>query len=121
MDKNNNKGLRSRGVRRVEETNIGVYLWATADNKLVSDEEGRFLSIPATKGDQERIRKIREAAEHYGIEGGRPVFLAGNRQVTDEEYEEQKSRQAFGLVPDPLDIGAIKDEERRLRKYGKSG
>jgi hypothetical protein len=46
---------------------------------------------------------------------GRPKFLSGRRPIDDEEFEYQKKRLEFGLVPDPLDIGEYKDNLKGLR------
>lgn len=99
----------------IEETNLGVYVWAMPDGRPVGDDEGHFLNIPSVKGDQTKIELLRSAARHYGVEEGRPVFLPGRRRVTDEEFEEQKARQAAGLVPDPYDVAALKEQA----KYGR--
>ena len=106
-----------RTIRKqlVEETDIGVYVWQMPDGRIVADEDGNYLNIAARKGDLRRIKTLTEAARYYGIEEGAPLFLAGHRQVTDEEFEEQKQRMLFGLVPDDHDVPALKDELRARR------
>jgi hypothetical protein len=98
-------------MRVVDEAAYGVYLWEMPDGRLVGDDEGNWLSISAMKGDLKRINELADAARHYGIMAGKPVFLAGNRKVTDEEYEYQKMRQSFGLIPDENDIPALVSEQ----------
>jgi hypothetical protein len=97
-------------ITEVQETDYGLYLWEMPDGALVADDEKNFLNIPAKQGDQEKIKLLRDAVKSFGINEGRPVFLAGNRRVTDEEYEYQKQRQEWGLIPDELDYGAARDE-----------
>jgi hypothetical protein len=36
--------------------------------------------------------------------------------VTDEEYEYQKQRMEWGLIPDELDYGAARDELMSMQK-----
>lgn len=86
---------------------FGVYLWATEDDKLVCDEDGNYLSIPAVYGDGKRIATIAQAARECGIEGGGPIFFAGHRQVSDSEYENQMDRLMNGLIPDDHDLPAV--------------
>lgn len=99
----------------VEETNLGLYLWSMPNGLPVGDDEGNYLNIPSVKGDREKIAILERAVRSYGITEGHPVFLAGTRRITDDEFEEQKARQKAGLVPDPYDVAAIKEQMR----YGK--
>jgi hypothetical protein len=105
-------GLELKGIRGVDDVPFGIYIWRMPDGSIVGDDDGNWMNIPAKKGDQTRINKLRDAARYYGIEEGGPVFMSGNRRVTDEQYEEQKQRAAWGLVPDPEDIGNSIDELR---------
>ena len=96
--------IKSSGLQVLDERNTGVYIWMMPDGKIVQDEEGHFLSLPARKGDVRRanimidfIKKNFEEARE-----GRPVWVS-NRQVSDEEYEHHLQRAAFGLTPDPVD------------------
>ena len=93
----------------VEESDLGVYVWITEEGKIVADEHGNYFNIPSKKHDPKQLSNFRHAVKDLGIEGGRPVFLSGHRRVTDEEYEYQKQRLEWGLVPDPLDVGVYKD------------
>lgn len=97
----------------IEEVPYGVYVWEMPDGKLVGDDEGNFLNIAAMKGDQKRIQQLKDAVRSYGITEGKPFYLSGHRQVTDEEFEDQKRRMAFGLIPDELDIPAFREELTR--------
>ena len=95
----------------VEEVPWGVYVWEMPDGKWVGDDEGNFLNIPAMKGDKKRIQALKDAVRAYGVTEGSPFYLSGHRQVTDEEFEYQKQRLAFGLVPDELDVPAFSEEQ----------
>jgi hypothetical protein len=107
----------NKRVTQVEEVNYGLYLWMMPDG-LVCDEDGNYLNIASMKGDIRKINKLKEAAKYYGLEEGKPVWFSGHRQVTDEEYEEQKNRLEWGLIPDELDVPAIKEDLDEKRKMG---
>lgn len=104
----------------VEETDFGVYLWMMPDGSVVTDDEQNYLSINAKKGDKQRIQQITDVAKSLGLGEGEPYFVAGPRKIDDEEYEYQKQRGRMGLVPDPLDVGALRDEMKAMKKNGRS-
>ena len=97
----------------VEEVPYGVYVWEMPNGQWIGDEDGNFLNIAAMKGDPKRLQQLKDTVRSYGITEGKPFYLSGHRQVTDEEYEDQKRRMQFGLVPDELDIPALMEEETR--------
>lgn len=99
----------------VEESNKGLYVWVTDDGKVVADEDGNYLNVPSFKSDPLQMKNLEDAARNYGIEGGKPIFLSGHRRVTDEEYEYQKQRLEWGLIPDELDLPAFKEEYRDMK------
>ena len=99
----------------VEEVNWGLYVWQMPDGKVVMDEEGAYLSIPSLKGDIRQIKKLKDAAKHYGLEDGTPLFMSGHRPVTDEELEMQKQRMEMVLVPDEHDLPAMMDYVKEMR------
>lgn len=103
-------------IKIVEETEYGLYLWETIDGKLVCDEDKNYLNIPGKRGDQKKIKQLQDAARSFGVDGGKAVFLSGNRRVTDEEYEYQKQRMEWGLIPDELDYGAAREELMQMNK-----
>jgi hypothetical protein len=103
--------MKKTKMSTVDEAAYGVYIWEMPNGQWVGDDEGNFLSIAAMKGDLKRINELAQAARHYGIMVGKPLFLSGNRKITDEEYEYQKQRQAFGLIPDESDIPALVSEQ----------
>lgn len=112
---NPNKGLRTTNRQEIEEVPYGVYVWMNPQGEVYGDEDGNVMNIFCMKGDQRAIRALTEAAKHHGAGEGRPVWWSGRRPVSDEEYEMQQHRESLGLVPDPFDLGAIRDEERARR------
>jgi hypothetical protein len=104
-------------ITEVEEVTYGLYLWQTPNGKLVMDEDGNYLNIAAMKGDIRKINLIKKAAKSMGLEG-EPVWFSGHRQITDDEYEQQKQRMDWGLIPDELDVPAIKEDLEQKRKMG---
>jgi hypothetical protein len=104
-------------VTQVEEVNYGLYLWMMPDG-IVADEDGNYLNIASLKGDIRKINKLKEVAKSYGLEEGKPVWFSGHRRVTDEEYQEQKDRLDWGLIPDELDVPAIKEDLDEKKKMG---
>lgn len=97
-----------------EETRLGIYVWEMPDGRWIGDDEGNYLSITSTKGNRSRIAALADAVRSYGINEGQPIFLSGRRKINDEEFEHQKQRLEWGLIPDPLDIGNYKDEMKKL-------
>lgn len=87
------------------------------DGRPVGDDQGNLLSISAIKGDLKKIKLLQDAAAYHGVHEGSAVFLSGRRKVTDEEYEEQKLRMAWGLLPDEYDVAALAEEQRYHQKY----
>jgi hypothetical protein len=105
-------------ITPIDEVNWGMYMWQMPDETLVMDEEGAYLSIPSMKGDISQIKKLKDAAKHYGLEEGKPLFFAGHRPVTDEELAEQRSRASLGLVPDPQDLPAMMEYVKEMKETG---
>lgn len=105
----------------IEEEPYGTFVFQCNDGEFLGDEEGRLLCVFGFKNDKSKIKALEDAAKHYGYNAdeGRVIYWAGRRPVSDEEYEEQEKRQALGLVPDPLDLGAIMDGMRAKKKYGR--
>lgn len=105
--------LKSATVK--EETRLGIYVWEMPDGRWIGDDEGNYLSITSMKGNRARIDLLAKAVRGYGIYEGQPKFLEGRRKIDDEEFEYQKQRLDWGLVPDPLDIGNYKDEMKKAQ------
>ena len=97
-----------------EETRLGIYVWEMPDGRWIGDDDGNFLSITSMKSDKSRMDILASAVRSYGIYEGQPKFLSGRRKIDDEEFEHQRQRLEWGLVPDPLDIGNYKDEMKKL-------
>lgn len=98
-----------------EETRLGTYVWEMPDGRWIGDDDGNYLSIVSMKGNVSRIEALSKAVRGYGIYEGQPKFLEGRRKIDDEEFEYQKQRLEWGLVPDPLDIGNYKDEMKKAQ------
>lgn len=96
----------------VEEVPYGMYVWETLDGEVLGDDDGNIMNVFCIKGDRKAIAAITDAAKYYGFSEGRPVWWSGKRPISDEELAEQELRERMGLVPDPLDYGAIRDEAR---------
>jgi hypothetical protein len=98
-----------------EETTLGIYVWEMPDGRWIGDDDGNFLSVTAKKGNKSKIDALAREVRSFGIHEGRPKFLSGRRKIDDEEFEHQKQRLEWGLIPDQLDIGNHKDEMKKLR------
>ena len=105
-------------VTPVEEVSWGVYLWQMEDESIIMDDEGGYLSIPSLKGDIRQIKKLKKAAQEFGVNEGKPIFFSGHRQVTDEELQEQKQRAELGMVPDSKDLPAMMEYVKEVREMG---
>ena len=99
-----------------EESTLGIYVWEMPDGRWIGDDDGNFLSVTAKKGNRSLINALAREVRSYGIYEGGPKFLSARRKISDEEFEHQKQRLDWGLVPDPLDIGNYKDEMKKLGK-----
>lgn len=113
-----NKGLTTTNRQVIEETSWGMYVWQTPDGEVLGDADGNIMNVFTTKGNRKSIQALADAARHYGFPEGKAVWWPGKRRITDEELEEQQARERWGLVPDPLDIGALRDEARARKNNG---
>lgn len=104
-------------VTQIEEVDYGMYIWQLPDGRFVTDGEGGYLSIFSKKGDFLRIKRLKDTAKSYGLDGS-PVYWSGHRPVSDEEYENQKLRMEWGLVPDEMDFPALKEDLVNKKKQG---
>ena len=95
-----------------------MYVWEMPDGEILGDGDGNIMNVFCLKGDQKAIRALADAARHYGIDEGQPVWWSGKRRINDEELQEQEMREKLGLTPDPLDYGALKDEMRARQNNG---
>jgi hypothetical protein len=108
--------IKSISKQIVEETTLGIYVWEMPDGRWIGDDDGNFLSVTSMKGNKSKMDALAREVRSYGIYEGQPKFLSGRRKIDDEEFENQKQRLEWGLVPDQLDIGVYKDEMRKNKK-----
>lgn len=106
-------------ARVVNHVKYGVYIWQLPSGGYLGDESGNYLSIASELGDIARMNKLRQTAASIGFPEGSPIFLAGSRKISDEEYDVQMERMINGELPDEYDVGALRDEELRRQKYGR--
>jgi hypothetical protein len=93
-----------------EESTLGIYVWEMPDGRWIGDDDGNFLSVTSKKNNRSRMDALAREVRSYGIYEGQPKFLSARRKIDDEEFEYQKQRLNWGLIPDPMDIGNYKDE-----------
>lgn len=117
------EALSKARVTLVEPTGYawGVYVWKKSNGKWFTDGDGNVLNIPANKGDENQISKLREAASYHGEPDGSPVFFPGTARISDEEYSEQIDRMKQGLIPSMNDLGAVIAAKKTLAEYGDEG
>lgn len=96
----------------------GTYVWKKSNGKWFTDGQGNVLNVPANKGDESQIQKLRDAAAHYGEPDGQPVFFPGAARISDEEHSEQVDRMKQGLIPSMNDLGAVIAAKQTLAAYG---
>lgn len=115
--------IKSTGKKVVREVPWGMLVWQIPSGEFLTDEDGNFMHVfcsDLNKNKLEAAKKaLAEAARHYGFEEGKAIFWAGRRPITDAELEVQLARAEAGLVPDPLDYGAIKEEMQALKNNGR--
>ena len=97
-----------------EESILGIYVWEMPDGRWIGDDDGNFLSITSKKGNRSNLDALAREVRTFGIYEGGPKFLSARRKIDDEEFEYQKQRLNWGLVPDPYDIGNYKDEMKKI-------
>jgi hypothetical protein len=110
--------MKKSNITQIEEVSYGLYLWQMPDGSLVMDDDGNYMNIAAIKGDVKRINELKRFAKEFDLEEGQPVWFSAHRQVTEDEYEEQKQRMEWGLIPDELDVPAIKEDLDNQKKMG---
>ena len=96
----------------------GTYVWKKSNGKWFTDGNGNVLNVPANRGDQNQIQKLKDAAAHYGEPDGEAIFFPGAARITDEEYSEQIDRMKQGLIPSMNDVGALIAAKKTLDTYG---
>src|SRR6478609_1233907 len=108
--------LRTKNKSIVEEVPYGMWVWIRAsDNQVAADADGNVMNVFCMdKNTPGAVKALTDAANVLGFAPGKAVWWSGKRPISDEEYEHQVARGRAGLVPDPMDIGAIQDQEREL-------
>jgi hypothetical protein len=108
--------LKTTNKQVVEEVAYGMYVWELPDGEVLGDGEGNIMNcfVWERKDRPAAARAIAEAARGYGFPEGKAVWWSGKRQIDDEELEHQVDRAKAGLTPDPLDLAAIREDERNL-------
>jgi hypothetical protein len=96
----------------------GIYVWKRANGKWFTDQDGNILNVPSRKGDQAQLKKLSDAASHYGEPEGSPYFFPGMGRISEEEYSEQVDRMANGLIPNLNDLGAVQAAKDTIAMYG---
>lgn len=99
----------------------GTYVWKKSNGKWFTDGNGNVLNVPANRGDENQIQKLRDAAAHYGEADGQPIFFPGAARISDEEYSEQVDRMQQGLIPSKNDVGAYLAAQKTIDIYGDEG
>lgn len=112
--------IKTTNKKFIKEVSYGMYVWQTPDGEFLGDGEGRVMHVFCEEGNLASIKALTDAARSYGFPEGKAVYWSGKRPVTDEEHEEQLTRQKFGLIPDPLDVGALRDEVMERRHYAQN-
>jgi len=108
--------IKSMKKQIVEETTLGIYVWEMPDGRWIGDDDDNFLSVTSMKNNRVKMDMLAREVRSFGIYEGQPKFLSGRRKIDDEEFEYQKQRLNWGLVPDQLDIGVYKDEMKAAKK-----
>jgi hypothetical protein len=112
--------LKTKRRQVIQEVPWGMLVWQMPDGEFLGDEDGNFMHVFVSNQDPALMEAAKtaltNAARSYGFPEGRPVFWAGRRPIDDEELESQLARANAGLVPDPLDIGAIREEAQALKQ-----
>jgi hypothetical protein len=96
----------------------GIYVWQKSNGKWFTDGNGSILNIPANKGDVNQIKKLEDAAKHYGEGDGKAVFFGGLARISEEEHSEQLDRMKQGLIPNLNDLGAVIAAKKTIDEYG---
>lgn len=113
--------LKTKRRQVVREVPWGMLVWQCTDTKeFAANEDGDIMHIFLANTKPELLdaakKALSDAARGYGFPSGKCVFLSGRRPIDDEQLESQLSRAEQGLIPDPFDIAAIREEERALRR-----
>jgi hypothetical protein len=106
--------MKTTNKQFVEEVPWGMYVWELPSKEILGDGEGNVMNVFVWERKDRPAAKaaLEAAAKAYGHPEGKAVWWSGVRQINDEELQEQVERAKQGLVPDILDIPAIKGDLR---------
>jgi hypothetical protein len=111
--------LKTTNKEIIREVPWGMLVWQCETGEFAADQDGSLMYVFLDDTNPQRLERassaLADAAASYGFPPGKPHFLSGRRPISDEELESQLARADAGLVPDPLDIGAIRQEAKALR------
>ena len=75
-------------MKRVRESDIGVYIWKLPNGNILANTDGEILNIPSEHGDITKMAELQRAATHFGYPDGQAVFEEVHR-CTEQEYQDQ--------------------------------
>lgn len=80
-------GLKTTGISRVRQQDIGVYIWKLPNGRPLMDDDYNMLSITSRFGDIQKMAALQRVATSYGFPDGTAEWVEGYK-CTDDEYEE---------------------------------
>lgn len=87
--KNPYPGIRTKSIRRVSETNYGIYYWKLPNGQPLMDEDFNFLCIESERHDITKMATLTAEAKALGYPDGTPVFQEGIEKISKEVWEQQ--------------------------------
>ena len=75
-------------IKRVRESQVGVYVWELPNGNILANTDGEILNVPSEFGDLSKMAELQRAAKHYGYPDGKAVFEEVHR-CTESEYQAQ--------------------------------
>lgn len=119
IEENHGFSLKRTNREEIEEVPYGMYVWVSWDgDEVFCDDDDNVMNVFCMKGDHRAQEAVEKAAKFYGAPAGRVMWWGGKRQITDEELQEQMTRERLGLEPDPLNPAALRDEARARHFHG---
>lgn len=82
-------GIKTKSIRRVSESNYGIYYWKLPNGKPLMDDDFNTLCIESERGDLVKMARLSAEAKSLGFPDGSPCFQEGVYQITDEQWAEQ--------------------------------
>jgi hypothetical protein len=70
------------------------------EGRTIKNSSGEYLCAESLRPYNKEVEaKMRDAAKHCGIDGGKPYWRPGEK-ISHEEYEEQMALLKLGILPD---------------------